>query len=234
MIRKAIVIPKYKFIFIEIPKGASGSIKDAIARSLGIKPDSEQYIKWRKGIIPLIDLDSDEYKGYFKFAFVRNPYSRLVSGYYNHVLNINREYSPGVKSLIGSRLPKVVRRLAPIRKFLGKKDISFDDFIYYLCRTPDDKLNVHWRPQHTFISKKRFLRRKIYPDFIGRVENIENDWKKICKKVGLDVKIQHEGKSRHPSYKKCYSKDTWKMVSRRYKESIELLGYQNITYANDE
>jgi chondroitin 4-sulfotransferase 11 len=66
-----------KCIFVHIPKTAGTSVTDAL---FGTPRPRHRPLQWYEGMEPEL------YKEYFKFAFVRNPWDRLVSGYH-YVVN---------------------------------------------------------------------------------------------------------------------------------------------------
>lgn len=67
-VRQGMVFEKYKAIYFPIPKVACSSIKVFLTDFAEFSLD-----------------DLDKFKNYFKFAFVRNPWDRLVSCYINKV-----------------------------------------------------------------------------------------------------------------------------------------------------
>ncbi len=95
-----------KFIFVHIEKTAGSSITDALKPYSIIRPESKWYSILRAFGLPkdythykfpthggLMEaqkmMPPNIYEQYFKFAFVRNPWDRLVSEY-NASININQ------------------------------------------------------------------------------------------------------------------------------------------------
>ena len=69
---------------------------------------------------------------------------------------------------------------------------------------------------------------RLIPDFIGRFENLEKDYKKLCKKIGIKKppKIPHKKKSRRKvDYREYYNEETKMLVKERYKEDLRLFGH---------
>lgn len=141
-----------KFVFIAVAKTGSTSI----TRRLGIfkDPIPKYYHMHLKDIVDRYDV-----KSYYKFAFVRNPYDRLVSLYYD------------LKQSKGH-----LRWSYPILKYK-----NFHDFVLNLPESPC--LNfIHLRPQFEYLQ----INGEVNIDFIGRFENLIEDFKIIEKKLSLN------------------------------------------------
>lgn len=84
-----IVSDEYKYIFLHVPKNAGTSIKEVLKeKHMGIQHGVHTSAVKAQRLLGKIQFDD-----YFKFAVVRNPYSRVVS-WYNHLL---RESESGLK-----------------------------------------------------------------------------------------------------------------------------------------
>ena len=181
-----------KCVFIHIPKTGGISIRgakwDDKLKGAGIfssnydGPIYHMPQKWLK---------------YFKFAFVRNPYSRVVSAW---------------------------------QMFGGETKFSFDNFLkivvddsidYKNGPGTDEKIRHHTIPQlHPYNCLK-------YADFIGKFENLQEDFNKICDRLNIvQQKLPHLNESQYDNdYSLYYSEKIKKIVSQYFKEDIEYFEY---------
>jgi hypothetical protein len=88
--------------------------------------------------------------------------------------------------------------------------------------------NIEWRINKDFHTQKEFFfdsRNNCLMDFSGRFENLDNDFKEICKKIKIHVQLPHLNKSRdNVDYLDFYSDYSVNMVNEAFKEDIELFG----------
>ena len=90
-----IISHKHRFIFFAVPKTATHAIRQALREHMG-EGDWEQQVLFGRQALPIPELaklqhghisaqqlrphiDPDQWDGYFKFGFVRNPFDRYVS-----------------------------------------------------------------------------------------------------------------------------------------------------------
>jgi chondroitin 4-sulfotransferase 11 len=157
-----------------------------------------------------------EYRDYFKFAFVRNPWDRLVSCYFN-------------KAATGS----------PISGFKGPNlnppgeeqdwfypGMPFAEFVEAVHAIPDEDANLHFRSQHTVVCDPGG---RVMADFVGRFENLRKDFAVVAEKIGAPgLELPHRLKSRRRKsrpYTDFYDKRLKKLVHERYEKDVETFGY---------
>lgn len=140
-----------------------------------------------------------KHKDYFKFAFVRNPWDRFVSGWISKVVKMNHlNFDP--------------QTLAEMQQF--------DCFADYCSELDLDKCDIHFRRQCRLIDLNEV-------NFIGRMEHFDEDLKEIFRILELpEVQIPVKNKSRRDSdYRSYYTDDTRGMVSEMYRKDIQVFGY---------
>lgn len=155
---------QFKLIYFMIHKNASSSIRHFILKNKlndsNLKYDWEQLTTMGK----IKKHELDKYKDYFWFIFFRHPYDRVISA-----------YNDKVKAMPGDQ----------IYNSLYNPKMSLSDFVQYVINTPDNKIDLHVRSQ-TF----GFNSYKDKMDFIGTVENFDEDIKKV--KNILNLKFEPE------------------------------------------
>jgi len=195
-----IVVPEERLIWVPVPKVCTTSIKWALAGwpADADKPDREVHedVEFLK-IAPADSLKSD----FLRFAFVRNPWDRLVSCYQDK-----------------ANQAEVFRGLRRLGVWLW---MSFRDFAVRVCDTRDRSADPHIRSQADLISHNGVLR----VDFIGRFERFGDHWRRLRRMVPGLPPVPHRKKTNHRPYREDYTDETRKMVARRYHSDAALFNY---------
>ena len=189
----------YECVFIHIPKAAGISVSKTLFGNLA---GGHRKIGYYQNYY-----SRSTFRRYFKFSFVRNPWSRLYSAY-NFlkcgVINTEDE--------------------AFSDKYLRHCN-SFEEFVLERLRNPSILQYCHFVPQYKYICDKK---KNIMVDFVGRFECINDDFQYIQKKIKNDSCLMHINKSSDPksSYSDFYSKKMKDSVSRVYTNDIRMFGYE--------
>lgn len=67
---------------------------------------------------------------------------------------------------------------------------------------------------------------KLLVDFVGRFENLEEDFREVCRRIGISVELPHINKSGRAGYRDYYDDETRELTARLYAEDIERFGYR--------
>ena len=226
-----IISHKHKFIFIHIPKCAGTSITHSLVHNLYLKSADKD--EWRfngvdkklaqifkehpeegncnklnqhekfysvKQFFIKNQLDINEY---FKFSFVRNPWSRIVSSF-----------------IYGKKQAEETDPWTDWANHL--KDLDFLDF----TKVYGPELQLTW------VSDKKMPKNDLGEpdiglDFIGKNETLQEDFDYICDKIGVHrQKIAHVNKSSHKYYTEYYDDETRDIISKKYAKDIEYFKYE--------
>lgn len=188
-------------IFIHIPKAAGISVNQSLFGNLG---GGHKDLRWYYDRYPLNTVEK-----YFKFTFVRNPWDRLFSAY-----NFLRK--GGINELDKDFYNKVLHNYP-----------DFNDFVANWVSESNIYTYTHFIPQFEYLIDKND---KINVNFIGKFENIEEDFIQIMKiaKLSGDKKLMTLNKTSENklNYKDYYSLESIEKVRNIYKRDIELFKYE--------
>ncbi len=234
-------LPNHQALFIHIPKCAGTSVEKTL-----LSGDSESRYKENEALLlknknpfkgpPSLHhlsalqycnkghISEEQWESSYKFTFVRNPLSRIVSAY-NY------------------------RGIAIRARIAGKKSWTFKEFLfeYFPTRLEENYLFGHdnwthvqpmWTFTHDCAGKKNLM------DFVGRLENIKEDFAKVIStlKYPLDTELAHSNPSplREPMSGKLvsdtktrfhwaeyYDSSTLDFVRKLYQKDFELFDYSD-------
>ena len=216
---------QHKFLFIHIPKTGGSSLRRALNRAtaweayyvpLQIVRRVCQLTTYRIGsVLPrhgcaVAARDTvmlEHFLAYHKFAFVRNPWDRLVSSF----KHLERER----QDVLGPRKIRTFHEycdwvLNPDLGDLGRRTTLIHGF----RRTQTEYLTDH--------DGKPLM------DFVGRFERLESDFERILARLNLSAsKLGHRRRSQRVSDYRCYYDDhTAELTAHFYRRDLELFGYE--------
>jgi hypothetical protein len=218
--RGKILLRPYRAIYISVPKVACTSFKTAFAGLLGLRLDRVNGDPHRlryPSPIPGAGLQRVLYPGFYRFAFVRNPWDRLVSCYRDKIKNEVEGYThftirPGVANCLA-------------RWSVFQPDMSFEDFVRAVASIPDSEADEHFRSQHTFLKGANGA---LATDFVGRYERLAEDFALVQKQTGLPhIELPRLQAARTVArYAGYYNPATRDLVAERFREDIARFGYE--------
>ncbi|HET9622323.1 MAG TPA: sulfotransferase family protein [Kofleriaceae bacterium] len=206
-----ILVERHAAVYVEIPKVACTSVKTALAPACGVTLPADgnpHDLRW-----PLAD--GPPFPGRFSFAFVRDPWDRLVSCYRDKL----RGEVDGFTSF--TVRPGVANCLARFDRFVA--GMSFAAFVRAVAAIPDAEADAHFRSQHGFVCVDGALA----VDAIGRFERLDEDFAAIARRIGLaTAALPRLQAVRAPSpFAAFYTAETRDLVAERFARDIELFGY---------
>lgn len=221
-----IISHRKKFIWIHIPKCAGTSIRELLQTNPIFQTDihpmwhTKKDINWKEEY-PKVDtnlwthssasdikkyLDERGYRwdDYFKFVFIRNPWEREVSAYEYHRQVMSKKKYPTYFNI--KNIEMALHQ--PPKNFIMR--------------------NNRWTPYDYIFDDDG----KLMVDFVGKVENIEQDFEKVVKKILPYIKITqwrlpHRNKTtKNKSYRDYYDDESIEYISNRDSKIIELGQYK--------
>lgn len=62
-------------------------------------------------------------------------------------------------------------------------------------------------------------------DFVGKIENLSEDFETITERIGIDARLGHENASKHAAWRSYYTDETAALIADAYREDIEAFDY---------
>lgn len=87
---------------------------------------------------------------------------------------------------------------------------------------------IRWLSSQGMQQQKPVMTNKqgeVIVDFIGRYENLQEDFQHICKTLNVEAFLPHIRKSNHHDYRLYYDDETRRLVAEGSKEDIEFFNY---------
>ena len=192
---------KNQCIFIHIPKCAGISVEKSLFGDV-----SGGHItagKFRR------IFGETNFKRYYKFTFVRNPWDRLLSTY--NFLNRG-----GINEMD--------------KKWADNNLVDVDNFEEFVFKkiNPDAVLKwIHLIPQYKFLVHEHG---SLQVDFIGYFERLEEDYNRVRDALGIGATLLHLNQGNisvksNKYYRRYYSQEMKEIVQNVYWEDIKFFGY---------
>ena len=207
---------KHKCIFLHIPKAAGTSVERFLR---DVDSDIPAKVLRKRGFSHFLN----DHLDYYVFSFVRNPYDRLVSAWKWGQLKFEKEGS----------LP-----------FYNKeRAVSFEEYVSLTTNFDYRKDNenlwseydeYHTLPQFEFfphLNGGHYFTDKISVDFtcdfIGRFENLHEDFNKVCSDIGIkELKLPHAYNSKNFKEEFQWSDSSRDKIYNYYKKDFDLFKYE--------
>lgn len=116
---------------------------------------------------------------YFKFMFVRNPFTRFLSAY-NDKFRSMRQFN---NSYLGLSLKKTTENdIGNMSYPTDTEYVSFKEFVSYVVAfmIPKERVNPHWSSMQTWCDPCA-----VQYDYLGKIETLARDTKNILSRIGV-------------------------------------------------
>ncbi|MFO7479084.1 MAG: sulfotransferase family 2 domain-containing protein [Methyloceanibacter sp.] len=201
------ISPKREFLFTKCEKCANVTMRRSLQNLVAerpLPPSFDDTDRWFAPLLQPSDLGLwriDQINDIpFKFAVVRNPYSRLLSFY----LNVRREsYSKALR---------------------GSTDMDFETFVDLVTSQTVEEMDPHWRVQYhnIFCDVIRY-------DHFARFENLEAELQTIMARYApqtSEIRSVHKNQSNAGTkIATYYTAAIGKKVREKYAIDFEFFGY---------
>lgn len=199
--RYYLACPKYKILVCAIPKNGCTSLKkwflsfaDPAAANV---PDVHKHCAdhWAISLWEGPPRDA-AFETFYTVAFLREPLKRIASAFIEKFVGGHpygyfepaREVLEDVTRLRGVQveLDRVDHLVYPDREFDHPassavdymRGITFREFVNYLCRAPDEHLDVHWRPQCNYLWNRQV-------HLVGTVDRMTQALRELSQRAAL-------------------------------------------------
>ena len=197
------VSESHKLIFVHIQKTGGVTVDRLLNERI---PDLRGLVA-RHGFASQGMDQVDEWNEYFKFAFVRNPWDRLVSWY----------------TMVTS-FPRAGNELW---HYVHANSSTFEEFIYNCTDEVEIKEGVHYSFAYNQLDYVTDEQGNLLVDFIGRLETFDKDVQEVFRRIGYELEtVPHKNRSGHQHYSTFYTPETEMVVRERFERDIEYFGYE--------
>jgi len=184
-------------ILIHINKTGGSSVE----RALHLRSERKTALEKRNEIGPAA------FERAFSFAFVRNPWDKVVS-HYHYRRRTGRIYKHEYD-----------------RSGKGDPGIGFKEWVERAYGAHDPMYHNHPTP---FMAQTLWLndeRDNCMVSFVGRFENLAADFDRVCANLGVEASLPHVKPSPHAHYRELYDDATRAIVAERFASDIDTFGY---------
>lgn len=208
------------FLFVHVPKTGGNSIQNILKDysedeivNIAKNHDSVERFEVRNNKYNIkkhstLDgyksvLSPEQFKKMFKFATIRNPWDRCISFYFSP--------SRGVKEWNRNDFILFLNnKVKPLRHY-----IKLESFTNKVTRKLKIPINISTGRLDQDI------------DFLIRFENLDEDFQIVCKKMDIPyINLPKYNKSERKHYSEYYDQELKEIVEKKFKEEIELVGYE--------
>jgi hypothetical protein len=223
------VLPEQHIIYVCVPKNASSRIKMTLSSLLGRTVKSELEANKRKlsglkspkrvGLSLFHRLATDPQT--LRFAFVRNPYARLVSCWADKIRDKPLlPIHPSVDSYLAWRQKNDLSLPAG-----ATSTLTFEEFANFAIATANDRIDGHWSLQADLLDMPG-----IELDLVGKVETFDRDFMRVLDHVHANGALRTSAitpanVSDHADWPNYYTNELANRVYKAYERDFDQFQY---------
>tara|TARA_Y100000385_G_C13046150_1_gene617570 strand:- start:383 stop:1060 length:678 start_codon:yes stop_codon:yes gene_type:complete len=193
---------QHKFIYFEVPKTGTSSLLALLRQHLELETMKGRY-------------DFLNHADYIRFAFVRNPWDRILSCYLNKIKQDknfqSKHFTDGV-----------MKKFHRFNAFYA--GMPFTEFLRAVAGIPDCDADGHFASQYTRLVQNK----ELVVTHLARFENYQREVKHFLKMIGIegDIELPHLNRTmKRMPYSGYYNAETIRLVEERYGEDIQRFEY---------
>ena len=212
-----LVSEKRRFLFVHVQKTGGSTVSELLKQTVS---DARSLHPRHMCLREAIERERIP-EGSFRFAFVRNPWDRLVSWYTMIDRARRKRLSWDEDSVQRDRFQQ-----NPLYRSVLLHAPTFEDFVKNCTQTH----MVQGVPYSFALDQLSYVTDeggKMLADFVGRFEHFEEDLTHVFDRLGLSVPdIPHKNRGRpRRHYSEFYTPELEEIVHQRFKRDIEAFGY---------
>lgn len=204
-----IISHKHRFIFVPVPKTGTHAVRQALREHLGPE-DIEQVGLFINKQFPYPEIAQLKH-GHLSLSDVR-PYvgADVAEGYFSF-------------AFVRNPFDRFVSYCAFMTREFGAFDSDPRGTMRRILFELRPMHHIHFRPQSTMLVDEDG---QLAVDLIGRVESLQQDYDRICERIGIPSRpLERVNASRRGDYRNYYDPELIEGVAQLYRRDLELFGY---------
>lgn len=197
-----------RFGYIQIPKVATRSIRQAFTDARGLMHAGEDFDAFERRCSEHMSLAQARATlgDVPVFAFVRHPLARLHSAWMDKIVEAERAGERNILRCHGMHF-----------------GMSFEAFVERVCTLRDEQIDRHLRSQAWFLADGRGL----VPGFVGHLEHFADDWVRLRALIPALGEISHINRAAFGmNHAEHYTPRMLALAVKRYEADFRLFDYE--------
>lgn len=214
---------RHRFVFIHIQKTGGDTISRLLSERV---PDLQRLGAKHERLCDRATLLED-HADYLKFAFVRNPWDRLVS-WYSMISAAAMVTEDEARQSARSRIRYEQVRSNPLWRYVLESSTDFSTFLTNCTAPIEIRPGVCYSFTYNQLDYLTDASGVMRADFVGRFENLTGDLDAVLDRLQVPRgdALYHENASRHAHYADYYTVQTRAIVQQRFQADIDRFGYR--------